>query len=120
MLHTDLPVNTRAFTLRGVPAEYWKGTCDGAARIGIRPSAAATMAADLARTPYAWPGGYDRLAVTDDGGTLCAACCGRELESIAGSCPGDGWRIVGTFTTAELDESVCCDHCGESFGGWED
>ena len=71
-----------------------------------------TIAQSIARAPYAFPGGYARLALTDDGGTLCAACCKNEAETIAASDPGDGWHVVAEYVHWE-GEPETCDHCGE-------
>lgn len=69
-------------------------------------------ALSIVREPYAWPGGYERWAITDDGGVLCPRCCKTELESIRNATPGDGWFVVAESSTAEQDGPVVCDHCG--------
>jgi len=65
----------------------------------------------VARTKYAFPGGYEIYAVTDDGGILCFNCCRTEFSLIAHSDPSDGWHVSAATSTA-MDESwVTCDHC---------
>ena len=66
---------------------------------------------ETARTRYAWPGGYELYAVTDDGGTLCAPCVVTEWDTITASDPGDGWYIVAWDHTGNTDDGVTCDHC---------
>ena len=70
------------------------------------------IAASIAREPFAWPGGYERFAVTDDGGCLCAACCKSEYAQIASASDGDGWKVIGQSSAAETDAPTFCDHCG--------
>jgi hypothetical protein len=70
----------------------------------------ADIAKHIARNPYAWPGGYPRFAITDDGGALCPKCCRAEFGLIARSLPGDGWHVVAHDINYE-DNSLYCDHC---------
>lgn len=71
----------------------------------------------IARTCFAWPGGYELFAVTDHGGILCYDCCYAEYLSIRTAVPGDGFYIVGYDSEANTDEFLNCDHCGRIFGG---
>jgi hypothetical protein len=72
-------------------------------------------AKDMARHPYAWPGGYPLVLVTADGGCLCYKCIKAEWRIICGesfdntSC---GFRISGVDVNWE-NNSLYCDHCGE-------
>ena len=68
----------------------------------------------IAREQYAWPGGYALIAITDDGGTLCASCVKSNYRQIRESFPGDGWHIVGIDHTGNIDEPCYCDHCNQS------
>ena len=77
----------------------------------------ATIAADIAANPYAWPGGYERWAITDDGGQLCHRCCKSEARSIAKSVPGDGWHVVVTIAACEVDDWSHCNHCSTPLPG---
>lgn len=70
---------------------------------------------ELIRQPYAWPGGYEKYAVTSDGAALCHVCVKEEVETIMYSTlhrMADGWQVVGLDLDCNTDESVYCDHCG--------
>lgn len=75
------------------------------------------------QNPYAWPGGYPRYFVMDDGEALSfnAAIENQELiESSIKENSNDGWRIIACEINWE-DESLYCDHTGEkiqsAYGG---
>lgn len=76
---------------------------------------------EFIRHPFAWPGGYERVAVCHDGGLLCHACCKREFKGILHSTLfefRDGWDITGIQVLTgckEEDENFYCDHCSKSF-----
>ncbi len=62
------------------------------------------------------PGGYNLIAVMDDGGTLCESCLtdasnpihdARKLDKWH-----DGWGVIGWMTSGDTDEFTACDHCG--------
>jgi hypothetical protein len=74
-------------------------------------SAAGRIALSIAREPFAWPGGYERFAVTDDAAALCRRCCHAELSIIRQSDAGDGWHIIGAGSSADTDGPLHCDHC---------
>ena len=63
---------------------------------------------------YAWPGGYPRFAITNDGGALCYGCLKTErhaiLESIRDK-KNNGWRVVA-FDINWEDPGLYCAHCG--------
>ena len=65
----------------------------------------------IARTKYAFPGGYELYAITDDGAVLCHNCCKTEFVNIKTAYPGDGWNVVAVQTTAWDESLVECDHC---------
>ena len=53
---------------------------------------------DAIRQGYAWPGGYEIIAITSDGGLLCNDCMRSEYPLVLDSMrtgSNDGWRIVG-------------------------
>lgn len=60
--------------------------------------------------PYAFPGGYPKYALTDDGGALCRKCCEAEQEQIQFSYPKDGWHVVSIEINWE-DNDLYCDNC---------
>ena len=70
------------------------------------------------RNPYAWPGGYEKIFVCSDGGTLCAQCVRENfrevLEEVKDTDPhaATGWRVDGVFLDCDTDSEVTCDHCG--------
>lgn len=68
------------------------------------------FADDLSRSPYAWPGGYPRFAVLDDGEVLCKDCAKSERESIGTTTGHDGWCIIGVGINWE-DPNLYCAHC---------
>ncbi len=79
----------------------------------------------LVREPYAWPGGYERLAITTDGGLLCSKCLKSNFRTILHSTKyqyRDGWQVGGSCYEA-VSADCCpddyqnnCDHCGTVFG----
>jgi hypothetical protein len=77
-------------------------------------SLGADIAKYVARTKYAFPGGYELYAVTDDGGVLCHDCCKAEFFNIKTAYEGDGWNVVGVQTTAWDEELVLCGHCNKT------
>ena len=69
------------------------------------------FADQLSRSPFAWPGGYPLVAVTNDGACLCHRCTESERESIGTTTGTDGWNVVGLQVNWE-DSQLFCDHCG--------
>ena len=83
------------------------------------------------RHPYAWPGGYELVAVTDDGAILCMNCCRENWKLICASMRSkdnwsDGWRVVA-LTMEAVGAEDCredgneelisyCDNCYREFG----
>lgn len=76
---------------------------------------AGPLVKDLIFEPYAWPGGYTRFAICDDGEGLCRPCVISSLdvvhEGITG--PADGWRIDALEHTGNTDDPGTCAHCYE-------
>ena len=70
------------------------------------------FADQLAESPYAFPGGYPKFAITSDGACLCHTCCKTERELIATTTGDDGWNVVGLDLNFE-DDHLLCNHCGE-------
>jgi len=70
------------------------------------------------RVPFTFPGSYDILLFTSDGGTLCNKCATENVRSVLWSIRNrcdDGWRVVACDADCNFDE-VTCDHCGKQFG----
>lgn len=74
------------------------------------------------RAAYCFPGGYELIGLTSDGGTLCNKCMRAEYHQIAYSVRhkiNDGWRVVAIDQAGNYDE-LTCDHCGTVICGPED
>ena len=85
---------------------------------GVAQDKAIQISLDIIREPYAWPGGYERIAITDDGAIICHACVKSELRQIATSYKGDGWRVERMDIVENYDEEpLYCDHCGALLNG---
>ena len=85
---------------------------------GVSQDKAIMISLDIIREPYAWPGGYEKVAITDDGGALCHTCVKSELRQIATSYKGDGWHVVACGLAEFYDEEpLYCDHCGRLLNG---
>ncbi len=85
---------------------------------GVEQDKAIQISLGIIREPYAWPGGYERIAITDDGGVLCHDCVKSELRQIARSYKGDGWHVVAADIVENCDENpLYCDHCGALLNG---
>lgn len=72
------------------------------------------IAAYIARYRYTWPGGYEMLAITDDGGALCNDCCRTEYRRILQATPGDGFYVDGYSIDEDHEGAIYCDHCGRT------
>ena len=84
---------------------------------GVAQDKAIMISLDIIREPYAWPGGYEKIAITDDGGVLCHKCVKSELRQIATSYKGDGWHVVAVDIAENFDDPIYCDHCGTLLNG---
>ena len=85
---------------------------------GVAQDKAITISLDIIREPYAWPGGYERIAITDDGGVLCHKCVKSELRQIARSYKGNGWHVVACDIVENYDEgTLYCNHCERLLNG---
>lgn len=71
----------------------------------------------IVEEPFVWPGGYERFAITDDGGVLCCKCCESEAELIDNAYKGDGWNVVGEGNMGQEDDDVYCCNCNEYISG---
>ena len=85
---------------------------------GVAQDKAIMISLDIIREPYAWPGGYEKIAFTDDGGVLCHTCVKSELRQIATSYEKDGWRVVACDVVESFDNApLHCDNCGHWLSG---
>lgn len=62
------------------------------------------------REPYAWPGGYPRFFLMEDGEPLCHKCGRDEWRAIIRNwkTPGSGWNIEACDINYEDTDLVCC------------
>ena len=70
---------------------------------------------DFIRQPYAWPGGYPKILLMRDGGTICPACARGNLRQVIPATMhsrGDGWQAVAVDIHWE-GEPMVCDNCGK-------
>jgi len=89
---------------------------------------ARNLLVSIVKHPYAWPGGYERLLVTQDGALLCSKCCRKEASQIMWDVRNNhntGWLPVASTYEAvsadcarEVSEDLVsyCDHCSREFG----
>lgn len=78
------------------------------------------MLKDVIRNPWAWPGGYEKALVMDDGGVVCHHCAKSEFWNILHSTRGeyrDGWQVSGVFLVDDCEGPVFCDHCSKDLLG---
>ena len=87
---------------------------------GVAQDKAIMISLGIIRHPYTFPGCYEKVAITDDGGVLCHKCVKSELRQIATSYKGDGWRVERMDIVENYDEEpLYCDHCGRLLNGEE-
>ena len=85
---------------------------------GVEQDKAIVTSLDIIQQPFAWPGMYEKIAITDDGGVLCHKCVKSELRQIARSYKRDGWHVVAVDIAENYDEEpLYCDHCGKLLNG---
>ena len=84
---------------------------------GVSQDKAIIISLDIIREPFTFPGSYEKIAITDDGGVLCHKCVKSELRQIATSYKGDGWHVVGMDIVENFDDPIYCDHCGKLLNG---
>ena len=59
--------------------------------------------------PYAWPGGYSRFFVMEDGEPMCHACGVDAWRVVISNWTGHvGWRPVACDINWEDADMVCC------------
>ncbi len=97
------------YTVGGLPAESAKhlheALIDEGAQKGLHTD----------RPYYAWPGGYQMLYYTQDGGVLCPECAnglnGSESDTEEGK-DDPQWKVTGQEPYYE-GATIQCDHCGQ-------
>lgn len=65
--------------------------------------------------PYAWPGGYPRYFITDDGEALSYKAAKEEADQIREAIQArenNGWRVIGVDINWE-DPALYCAHTNE-------
>ena len=70
---------------------------------------------NMAVEQYAFPGCYEMVLITTDGGVICGDCARTEYEALYRSTKNgdrDGWTVAGIDATCNWDEGIYCDHCG--------
>ena len=63
---------------------------------------------------WAWPGGYEKFFIADDGAPLCFPCINEEIKCVLDSIKNeinDGWKVVGIDCCANHDGDIFCGHC---------
>ncbi len=69
---------------------------------------------NLIREPFAWPGGYEKFAITSDGEYLCHQCVKKEFKTILHSTLfsySDGWQVAALEAECNTDSETICSHC---------
>jgi len=67
------------------------------------------------KEPYAWPGGYPKYLLLNDGGCLCMKCAVSEAKSITNDIARNvdtGWFPWAWAINWE-DTELYCDHCND-------
>lgn len=70
---------------------------------------------EFARQPFAWPGGYPKALIMQDGECLCSGCARKEYRQISQATRGglrDDWAAVGVQLHMEGAPLVCA-NCGQ-------
>jgi hypothetical protein len=71
---------------------------------------------DAIRNPYAFPGGYEKIIIMNDGSCICAECAKEEFEQVAHDTIkgwSTGWDVAGIDLYFEGEEY--CSHCSKPF-----
>jgi len=74
------------------------------------------------REPYAWPGGYERFLIMDDGDAICHRCAKEGFKLMLQSTLfnyNDGWGVAGQDAECNSDGPINCGHCSASIIGDE-
>ena len=104
----------KGITAGPVRQVYW--------RAFTRPKNSIELRATI-REAYAWPGGYELVGITKDGGMLCNKCCRDNYRLIATARKNnwdDGWLVVGFDCTVNYENGETCDYCGKWLDAYND
>ena len=80
---------------------------------------------DIIREPYAWPGGYEKLLLLNDGALLCSQCCRKEARRIMIDIRDEydtGWLPIALTYEAVSPDCTTegygsqCGHCWKPVG----
>lgn len=70
---------------------------------------------EFIRQPCAWPGGYPKILVLNDGETICPDCARQEYRQISNATRHRlraGWQACAVDIHWE-GEPIMCAHCGK-------
>ena len=78
---------------------------------GVAQDEAIMRALDIIRNPFVWPGGYEKIAVMNDGEVLCKDCVKENMALIARADEGDEWHIARIDIAENCDGPLYCAIC---------
>jgi hypothetical protein len=81
----------------------------------------------IARERFAFPGGYELLAVMDDSALMCSQCvkdnfrlCLESARDYKNDISADGWRIDAMILSSECENFETCDNCNAHLDPYHD
>lgn len=76
------------------------------------------------REQYAFPGGYEKIYICQDGGILCHDCILSNWREVLSDSfyqmAGNQWRIVAVQSSSDYDPPLHCDHCSRNLSPYEE
>ena len=78
-----------------------------------KPNSGTEQFKGFIRHLYAWPGGYPRFALMEDGEAICRKCAASNFRQLMRSTKDnarDGWTCIGAEINWE-SEDLTCAHC---------
>jgi len=84
---------------------------------GVAQDKAIMSALDIIRHPFVWPGGYEKIAVMNDGEVLCKDWVKANIALIASADERKEWHIAGVDIAENCDGPLYCAHCGKIIRG---
>lgn len=78
---------------------------------------------DIIRQPYTFPGGYEKVAFTKDGGLLCHACLKECYYTVAHSTLhsiDDGFLVIGVMLNDMFENNEYCNSCNKNLDPYEE